>query len=86
MSPSARSNRSVAPRAGAWIETSSLQVTQSVCTVAPPARGRGLKLNHAKVLGTGEEVAPRVGAWIETLESLDTEAGGTGRPSRGGVD
>ena len=55
----------VAPRAGAWIETN-IKAKAEYVNESPPARGRGLKLNHAKVLGTGEEVAPRVGAWIET--------------------
>jgi len=57
----------VAPRAGAWIETSSMYRDYKIA-LSRPARARGLKLlkpNHIPIRG----VAPRAGAWIETLQA-----------------
>ena len=57
---------SVAPRAGAWIETNSLGKI-FFFAMSPPARGRGLKLSAYSKLEVSASVAPRAGAWIETL-------------------
>ena len=54
----------VAPRAGAWIEATSLVRSAQNCR-SLPVRERGLKL--IKALGPAQKaaVAPRAGAWIE---------------------
>ena len=55
----------VAPRAGAWIETSP---APGRCTapLSPLARGRGLKQDLVAKGSWLAVVAPRAGAWIET--------------------
>ncbi len=57
--------RMVAPRAGAWIETSE-DYSDSGYVLSPPARGRGLKLKKLYYEEGPKIVAPRAGAWIET--------------------
>ena len=57
----------VAPRAGAWIETSRLGLPNSNEIWSPPARGRGLKPSKKEREESRFTVAPRAGAWIETL-------------------
>jgi len=63
--PPAKAAITVAPHAGAWIETfcrhGSIQITGS-----PPMRGRGLKLDASHEGAGTIEVAPHAGAWIET--------------------
>ncbi len=59
----------VAPRAGAWIETSAPIVVPAI-PVSPPARGRGLKRKRLAWIGVSTLVAPRAGAWIETSTQL----------------
>ena len=56
----------VAPRVGAWIETSPLYI-QTHMSLSHPVWVRGLKLAAALKHYEEEKVAPRVGAWIETL-------------------
>jgi len=75
----------VAPRAGAWIETM-LPPPLGTSPASPPARGRGLKLNRRFLRRRLCPVAPRAGAWIETEETYGVEKKGRGRPPRGGVD
>ena len=57
---------SVAPHAGAWIETAAT-VVHGKAVKSPPMRGRGLKLrlllNKRQLYRL---VAPHAGAWIET--------------------
>jgi len=57
--------RKVAPRVGAWIETSLRSCSYSEY-MSHPAWVRGLKPLFTHVFAADIEVAPRVGAWIET--------------------
>ncbi len=75
----------VAPRAGAWIETSSLWVCTWSSLVAPRAGAWIETGNEVKSGGIGD-VAPRAGAWIETPDLRGRLPIGAGRPSRRGVD
>ena len=56
----------VAPRVGAWIETSSLPNSRLAYAVAPRVGAwiETLRLTHCYCCF---RVAPRVGAWIETI-------------------
>jgi len=56
----------VAPRAGAWIETTIFIVVFQGKPVSRPARARGLKQPGALDQPAALAVAPRAGAWIET--------------------
>ena len=74
----------VAPRVGAWIETSCLPPVVSQST-SRPAWARGLKprsLPSFQRYG----VAPRVGAWIETLSISGRRFRRVRRAPRGRVD
>jgi len=56
----------VAPRAGAWIETSDINVANLTSSVAPRAGAwieTGVPFSTISSIG----VAPRAGAWIETV-------------------
>jgi len=57
--------KAVAPRAGAWIETSP-PAPVAWASRSPPARGRGLKRPGRARIVPAYDVAPRAGAWIET--------------------
>ena len=58
---------SVAPLAGAWIETRPRRSQAMSVVPSLPSRERGLK--QLRALGLTEfEVAPLAGAWIETLD------------------
>ena len=57
----------VAPRAGAWIETSTRQEIKKRLLPSHPVRVRGLKLIEMQGFPKPEVVAPRAGAWIETI-------------------
>ena len=76
----------VAPRAGAWIETSKTRWRTWARSSSPPARGRGLKRLHGYEDNRHRRVAPRAGAWIETCISSGWESPAHCRPPRGGVD
>ena len=56
---------SVAPRAGAWIETSGTTIRVARLMVAPRA-GAWIETNDAGMPRRISQVAPRAGAWIET--------------------
>ena len=56
---------SVAPRAGAWIETR-MRPARLYSKWSHPVRVRGLKLSVIVVACKVGDVAPRAGAWIET--------------------
>ena len=77
--------RMVAPRVGAWIETTEFRHRQRRRR-SPLAWGRGSKHMPDTELPIGANVAPRVGAWIETDTCQSGGAFPLGRPSRGGVD
>ena len=55
----------VAPRAGAWVETS-LRVRVKPVARSHPVRVRGLKQIRFAKVGNLICVAPRAGAWVET--------------------
>ena len=55
----------VAPRVGAWIETTKKMVS-FYKSKSHPVWVRGLKHNIIVRQKQGQDVAPRVGAWIET--------------------
>ena len=57
--------KTVAPHAGAWIETSSTGWPPAP-GVSRPTRARGLKPSQCRAGLGGCEVAPHAGAWIET--------------------
>jgi len=59
--------RHVAPRRGAWIETTALADVDEVGRKSHPAGVRGLKRRTASDLRIIMGVAPRRGAWIETF-------------------
>ncbi len=56
----------VAPHAGAWIETSEMETGVLGYTPSPLMQGRGLKLRRQRVAAGLYFVAPHAGAWIET--------------------
>ena len=64
---------SVAPRVGAWIETSLRTFFNICCSVSHPVWVRGLKLSVVTYLHI-LIVAPRVGAWIETNAGLQAKS------------
>src|SRR5262249_10436611 len=76
---------SVAPRAGAWIETLSARMCAPQKT-SPLAQGRGSKPVGPALVAASPEVAPRAGAWIETDPEGGEHRRTQGRPSRRGVD
>ena len=55
----------VAPRAGAWIETTALRNDTTMEIVAPRA-GAWIETNSSCFILYDYTVAPRAGAWIET--------------------
>ena len=75
--------KTVAPLAGAWIETSRRAHCPRL-SASHPSRVRGLKLS-SPFLGHETLVAPLAGAWIETCKS-DDPAGSPRRTPRGCVD
>ena len=70
----------VAPRAGAWIETS-LAKPRTILLVSRPVRARGLKPKDVAEQ-VSRAVAPRAGAWIETLCLCITKSFSLSRPVR----
>ena len=57
----------VAPHAGAWIETGCLLSSDTTVRESHPTRVRGLKLVLLTRAGASCPVAPHAGAWIETI-------------------
>ena len=76
---------SVAPRAGAWIETYMFIRPRTFPQVAPRA---GAWIETRRILSRSgrRHVAPRAGAWIETPKITASICSNSCRPSRGGVD
>ncbi len=60
--------------------------TQKVIKLSPPMRGRGLKLEQARIDYGRQEVAPHAGAWIETSGQLCKPLKCLCRPPCWGVD
>ena len=58
--------KSVAPRVGAWIETTHSGFAWRSQMLSHPVWVRGLKQHPDHQYGRCLGVAPRVGAWIET--------------------
>ena len=56
----------VAPRVGAWIETTCFRLYKN-SVLSHPVWVRGLKQQSKSSKAATDIVAPRVGAWIETL-------------------
>ena len=57
--------RHVAPRVGAWIETTPCDFSRNLPYVAPRV-GAWIETNNYGQCRESNLVAPRVGAWIET--------------------
>ena len=57
----------VAPRAGAWIETS-VEMVQAVDRDFAPRAGAWIETMSISAATAAPTVAPRAGAWIETFE------------------
>ena len=75
----------VAPRVGAWIETTAALNAKNRRWVAPRV-GAWIETNSALNAILDDVVAPRVGAWIETSSDLSLNTVVNSRPPRGGVD
>ena len=60
----------VAPHAGAWIETTLWQRTYKRSCKSHPMRVRGLKLADSEAV-EAIKVAPHAGAWIETVTGVE---------------
>ena len=60
------SRSGVAPRRGAWVETSSLGKDTTSASVAP-RRGAWVETSISITSSGFRPVAPRRGAWVETL-------------------
>ena len=59
----------VAPRAGAWVET--LQTGhQPTSTYVAPRAGAWVETHLPDGMGTNHRVAPRAGAWVETEDTI----------------
>ena len=73
---------SVAPHAGAWIETWIL-FCQGLMNKSHPTRVRGLKLDKTDIFVVVTNVAPHAGAWIETAQRVYNKGGGKVAPHAG---
>jgi len=76
----------VAPRAGAWIETTTVERAASSAASRPSRRGVDRNLYARIPLARNPTVAPRAGAWIETRIEHTIVVINKSRPSRRGVD
>ena len=65
--------QSVAPHAGAWIETSNFRKILNNALWSHPTRVRGLKHLVLRDVSQPGAVAPHAGAWIETVPALAFE-------------
>ena len=75
----------VAPLAGAWIETCNFRVKYLSCKVAPLA-GAWIETVLLQPVCGVYGVAPLAGAWIETSPLIKSFNGKTCRAPRGRVD
>ncbi len=76
----------VAPRRGAWIETTGANGQHTLPSASRPAGARGLKQLARMVNTPYRAVAPRRGAWIETRLWRTRPREITGRAPQGRVD
>jgi len=72
---------SVAPRAGAWIETN-ISVISSQPVIVAPRAGAWIETLYICSLYRLTEVAPRAGAWIETRNFASNYHFLVSRPAR----
>ena len=63
--------KSVAPPAGAWIETEEFMPIECAIFVAPPA-GAWIETRLNGEFAASITVAPPAGAWIETIQIFDS--------------
>ena len=75
----------VAPRVGAWIETSSQAYLSQITPVAPRV-GAWIETTITNGVRVPYSVAPRVGAWIETCAEKAQRSLIARRAPRGRVD
>ena len=75
----------VAPHAGAWIETVTIRGLHKEIPVAPHA-GAWIETHRGRDWALSDRVAPHAGAWIETPAQARPGAGHAGRAPRGRVD
>jgi len=78
-------SKMVAPRVGAWIETSFRRLRRWRGGVAPRV-GAWIETVLNGLPDSKSGVAPRVGAWIETFLKHNQLQVRRSRPPRGGVD
>ena len=76
----------VAPLAGAWIETDHFGSQAPHGVQSRPSRARGLKLGRVSKLPVSSVVAPLAGAWIETTVLIRHWQLEQSRAPRGRVD
>ena len=81
MLPSRVTNDLVAPRAGAWIETSSVMYRFTFFRVAPRA-GAWIETENLQNIAEDFLVAPRAGAWIETQKAMEYITNPKSHPAR----
>ncbi len=77
---------SVAPHAGAWIETAQVYQDVAAAQVAPHAGAWIETAARMRPIWPLCGVAPHAGAWIETAIKAEMIAVAAGRPPCGGVD
>ena len=75
----------VAPRAGAWIETTGIDGV-GVCLKVAPRAGAWIETTYNGLCQDCADVAPRAGAWIETNVPRRDRQTPAGRAPRGRVD
>ena len=73
----------VAPLAGAWIETHGSAQSVPVSQGSRPLRARGLKQNFVPGSPYTVQVAPLAGAWIETQNTVLDSSGMSVAPLAG---
>lgn len=58
-------DETVAPHAGAWIETLMISLMRNSVNVSRPTWARGLKQLRIGPAAAADDVVPHAGAWIE---------------------
>ena len=75
----------VAPRTGAWIETTNRR-SRSLTILVAPRTGAWIETLPKSTGAISQGVAPRTGAWIETSVRIGIYHLVASRPPHGGVD